>query len=46
MFDEAVVLDFMNEANRPKLVAKGKKVDRTPEFNVQEITAIEGNFDR
>ncbi len=46
VFDEAILRGFMNEANRPKLVAKGKKSERRPEFNVQEIAAIEGNFDR
>jgi integrase len=45
VFDEAIIRGFMVESNRPKLQAKGQKSQRRPEFNLNEITALKGNFD-
>jgi len=34
VFDEAVIRNFLTEANRPKLEAKGKASDRRPAFDM------------
>ena len=45
VFDEAVMRNFLTEANRPKLEAKGKASDRRPAFDMAEIRALVGSFD-
>ena len=45
VFDEAVIRGFMVESNRPKLVAKGKKSERRPDFSLEEVRALRTNFD-
>jgi integrase len=45
VFDEAVIRNFLTEANRPKLEAKGKASDRRPAFDMAEIRALVGSFD-
>ena len=45
VFDEAVIRNFLTEANRPKLEAKGKASDRRPAFDMTEIRALVGSFD-
>lgn len=45
VFDEAVIRNFLTEANRPKLEAKGRKSDRRPAFDLNEIRAVLANFD-
>lgn len=45
VFDEAVIRGFMVESNRPKLVAKGKKGERRPEFSLDEARLMRQNFD-
>lgn len=45
VFDEAVIRNFLTEANRPKLEAKGKVSDRRPAFDMAEIRALVGSFD-
>jgi len=44
VFDEAVIHNFLTEANRPKLDAKGRKSDRRPAFELDELQAVLGNF--
>jgi hypothetical protein len=39
VFDEAVIRNFLTEANRPKLEAKGRKSDRRPAFDLNESRA-------
>src|SRR5574340_617166 len=45
VFDEAVIRNFLTEANRPKLEAKGRKSDRRPAFELPELQAVLANFD-
>ena len=45
VFDEAVIRGFMVESNRPKLVARGKKSERRPDFSLEEVRALRQNFD-
>ena len=45
VFDEAVIRNFLTEANRPKLEAKGRKSDRRPAFDLNEIRAVLANFE-
>jgi integrase len=45
VFDEAVIRNFLIAANRPTLVAKGKKGDRRPAFELDELQAVLGNFE-
>jgi integrase len=45
VFDEAVIRNFLADANRPKLEAKGKASDRRPAFDMAEIRALVGSFD-
>ena len=45
VFDEAVIRNFLTEANRPRLEAKGRKSDRRPAFDLNEIRAVLANFD-
>ncbi len=44
VFDEAVKRNFLSDANRPKLEAKGKASDRRPAFDVPEVHALLGGF--
>jgi len=45
VFDEAVLRNFLNELNRPKLEAKGKKSTRHPDFSLKDIQAVINNFE-
>lgn len=45
VFDEAVIRNFLTEANRPKLEAKGRASDRRPAFELDEIRALLAGFD-
>lgn len=45
VLDEAVIRNFLTEANRPKLEAKGRKSDRRPAFDLNEMRAVLVNFD-
>jgi integrase len=45
VFDEAVIRNFLSEANRPKLEATGKKSDRRPAFDLTEVRKLLGSFD-
>jgi integrase len=45
VFDEAVIRNFLTDANRPKLEAKGKASTRRPSFDLTEVMALLGNFD-
>jgi integrase len=45
VFDEAVIRNFLSEANRPKLEANGKKSDRRPGFELTELKKMLGSFD-
>ena len=45
VFDEGVIRNFLTEANRPKLEAKGRKSDRRPAFELNEIRAVLANFE-
>lgn len=45
VFDEAVIRNFLTEANRPKLEAKGRKSDRRPAFDLNEIRAVLANLE-
>ncbi len=45
VFDEAVIRNFLTEANRPKLEAKGRKSDRRPAFELDEIRAVLANLE-
>lgn len=46
VFDEAVIRNFLTEANKPKLEAKGRKSDRRPAFNLNESRAVLANFEK
>ena len=46
VFDEAEIRNFLTEANRPKLEAKGRKSDRRPAFDLNESRAVLANFDK
>ena len=45
VFDEAMIRGFMVESNRPKLITKGKKSERRPDFSLEEVRALRQNFD-
>ena len=45
VFDEAVIHNFLTDANRPKLDAKGRKSDRRPAFELDELHAVLGSFE-
>lgn len=45
VFDEGIYRGYMYEINRPKLVAVGKKTERRPAFDLDEIRALRANFD-
>jgi len=45
VFDEAVMRNFLTEANRPKLEAKGRAGKRRPAFDLEEIRAVINNFE-
>lgn len=45
VFDEAVIRNFLSNANRPKLEAKGKASDRRPAFDLNEIHALFASFE-
>jgi integrase len=45
VFDEAVIRNFLTEANRPKLKTKGKKSDRRPAFELNELQAVFAGFE-
>jgi integrase len=45
VFDEAIYRGFMYEINRPKLLAIGKKSERKPAFDIEEVRALSANFD-
>jgi integrase len=45
VFDEAVIRNFLTEANRPMLEANGLKRDRRPAFDLNEIRAVLANFE-
>ena len=45
VFDEAVLRNYLTEANRLKLESKGKKSERRLAFEVDEVWALLGNFD-
>ena len=44
VFDEAVIRNFLTEANRPKLESKGKASDRRPDFDMNAVRALRANF--
>ncbi len=45
VFDEAVLRNYLTDANRLKLVSKGRKSTRRAAFDVDEVKALLGNFD-
>lgn len=45
VFDEAVLRNYLTEANRLKLVSKGKKSTKRAVFDLDEVKALLGNFD-
>ena len=45
VFDEAIIRNFLTDANRPKLKSKGKKSDRRPAFELNELQAVFAGFD-
>ena len=45
VFDEAVVRNFLTEANRPKLDVKGRVSKRRPAFELEEVRALIVGFD-
>jgi len=45
VFDEAIIRNFLTDANRPKLKSKGKKSDRRPAFELNELQAVLTNFE-
>ncbi len=45
VFDEAVLRNYLTEANRLKLESKGKKSQRRAAFEIEEVKALLGNFD-
>lgn len=44
VFDEGIYRGFMFEINRPKILAMGKKSERRPAFELEEIRALKANF--
>ncbi len=44
VFDEAVLRNFLTEANRPKLAVSGRKSDRRPAFELHELHAVLDNL--
>lgn len=44
IFDEAELRNYLAPINRPKLIAKGKKSERRPAFDLQETRALRSNF--
>ena len=46
VFDEAVIRNFLTDANRPKLEAKGRKSDRRPDFDLNESRAVLAHFEK
>ena len=45
VFDEAVIRNFLTEANRPKLEAKGRVSARRAAFDMDEVRALIAGFD-
>jgi integrase len=45
VFDEAVLRNFMTDLSRPKLEANGRKSERRPAFELDEIQAVLANFE-
>ncbi len=45
VFDEAIIRNFLTDANRPKLEAKGRASDRRAAFEMVELRAVLANFD-
>jgi integrase len=45
IFEEAMMRGFMNEAQKPKLITKGKKSQRRPEFTIEEVKKLLSNID-
>jgi integrase len=45
VFDEAIIRNFLTDANRPKLKSKGKKSDRRPAFELNELQAVFAGFE-
>jgi hypothetical protein len=45
VFDEAIMRNYITEASRPKLEAKGKVGNRRAAFEVEEVRALLANFD-
>jgi integrase len=46
VFDEGILRNFLNDLNRPKLEAKGKKSTRHPAFELKELQAVLNNFEK
>jgi integrase len=46
VLDEAVSRNLLTNANRPKLVSKGKASVKRPSFTAQELRAVINNFDK
>ncbi len=44
IFDEGILRNFLTDANRPKIEAKGKKSDRRPAFELVELQAVLSSF--
>ena len=44
VFDEGIYRGYMFEINRPKILAMGKKSERRPAFDLDEIRALKANF--
>lgn len=44
VFDEAVLRNFLTEANRPKLEVSGRKSERRPAFELNELHAVLENL--
>ena len=45
VFDEAVIRNFLTDANRPKLEAKGRAGEKRPAFDMKEVQALLGNME-
>ena len=45
VFDEAVIRGFLLETARPKLMVKGRKTEKRPNFSLEEARAVLGKFD-
>lgn len=45
VFDEAVIRNFLTNANRPKLEAKGRVSERRAAFDMDEVRALLAGFD-